>query len=296
MQSRVKDALNQVLGLVNLRIGTLTSERAEKGRLEALARNGRFDREVFPRIRQFETADTGWILNAIQRHSACLSRFCDRTRSAHFTFANEYFSSPDAEVAYALIRELKPSRIVEVGSGSSSWLMRQAISDGALATELVCIDPAPRRSVIGAAHRFLEQRVECLEDETIPSWLAPGDFLFIDSSHQVACGNDVIYLLLNVLPQLAEGVVVHLHDIFLPYDYPREWIVDSGWRWNEQYLVQALLEGSDSLEVLWPGHYLQRSSSGSSQPFVGPKDQRASSLWIRVRRRPCGSRERQSPE
>ena len=283
MLSRVKTVLNQALALVNLRIGSLTSERAARRRLKALVRSGQFDREILPRLRQLDSVDTGWILDAVRKYSISLSRYCESSDASSYSFANDYFSSPDAEVAYSLIRELRPSRIVEVGSGSSSWLMREAIADGSLRTELVCIDPAPRRSVIGAADRFLEQRVESLEIETIPGLLTSGDFLFIDSSHEVSCGSDVIYLLLSVLPRLGSGVVVHIHDVFLPYEYPREWVVDFGWGWNEQYLVQALLEGSDSFEVLWPGHFLQRSGLVASDSFVGPKNQVASSLWLRVR-------------
>ena len=85
------------------------------------------------------------------------------------------------------------------------------------------------------------------------------DILFIDSSHQIRIGNDVVKLLLDIIPALKKGVLVHFHDIFLPYDYPRQWIIDNRWEWNEQYLVQAMLQGSVEFEVLWPGHFLQRT-------------------------------------
>ncbi len=83
------------------------------------------------------------------------------------------------------------------------------------------------------------------------------------------------------LPRLKRGVIVHLHDIFLPFEYPREWLIDLGWRWNEQYLVQALLQDSDSMEVLWLGHYFERTVSTFRDHFPAMKRGRASSLWLR---------------
>jgi Methyltransferase domain len=159
--------------------------------------------------------------------------------------------------------------------------LRAAIDDRRLDTRLISIDPLPRRSVAAAAHRVIAEPVEQIGACAVFDSLGPDDVLFIDSSHEIRTGNDVVALLLNILPSLRSGVVVHLHDIFLPYDYPREWIVEHRWQWQEQYLVQAMLQGSDQFAVLWPGHYLQRILAGFSDHFVCSRPGTATSLWLR---------------
>ena len=129
-----------------------------------------------------------------------------------------------------------------------------------------------------------QQRVEELELSTLVALLQPGDFLFIDSSHEFTIGNDVVYLFLKLIPLLPAGVIIHVHDVFLPYDYPRAWIVDERKPWAEQYLVQALLWYSDCFEVLWAGHYLQRTRQDFAAHFPHATNIRAQSMWLRKRR------------
>ena len=88
------------------------------------------------------------------------------------------------------------------------------------------------------------------------------------------------FLFLNVLPRLRRGVLVHIHDIFLPFEYPEEWLVTKRWEWNEQYLVQALLQDSDSFIVIWPGYYLQRTMKEFSNHFPLRDERNASSIWL----------------
>ncbi|HEY6763823.1 MAG TPA: class I SAM-dependent methyltransferase [Candidatus Sulfotelmatobacter sp.] len=113
--------------------------------------------------------------------------------------------------------------------------------------------------------------------------LGPNDILFIDSSHEVRPGNDVVRLFLNVVPRLRSGVVIHVHDIFLPFEYPREWMICNALNvnWAEQYLVQALLQGSNQFEVLWPGYYLQRTWPNFAEHFYYKPGAVAKSLWLR---------------
>jgi hypothetical protein len=85
--------------------------------------------------------------------------------------------------------------------------------------------------------------------------LEEGDLLFIDSSHQIVTGGDVPYLFLEVLPRLKKGVLVHIHDVFLPFDYPEEPVL-SGWGWGEQYLVHAFLAFNEVFQILWPARYV----------------------------------------
>jgi len=151
----------------------------------------------------------------------------------------DWFPRLDAAMAYAMVRRHRPARIVEVGSGHSTRFMARAVEDGGLATRIVAIDPSPRAPL-------RDLRLEWLP-KTVPTCglapfreLAAQDLLFIDSSHILMPGTDVDFLLNEVLPILPAGVLLHLHDMFLPDDYPADW----GWRgYNEQSGVAGLLDG-----------------------------------------------------
>ncbi len=278
---RAKAILNAGLRRFDMRIESLAAERAEHSRLQLLEDSGQFIREVFPVLPSFASCNAAPLLESVRRYADSAAAFDTKGDPSGFRMSNEYFSSPDAEVAYSLVREFRPGRIVEIGSGNSTCLFRAAIRDGGLATELVAIDPSPRREVTGVADRVFEMRLQDLDENELLDMLGPGDVLFIDSSHKVESGSDVVVLLLRLLPALRRGVLVHLHDIFLPFEYPREWLVDLGWGWNEQYLVQALLQDSQTYDVLWPGYYLQRTLPGFREHFHSEVPGRGSSLWLR---------------
>ncbi|MCC7048574.1 MAG: class I SAM-dependent methyltransferase [Alphaproteobacteria bacterium] len=151
----------------------------------------------------------------------------------------DWFPRLDAACAYALVRTRRPRTIVEIGSGHSTRFMARAIADDDLTTRFVAIDPAPRAQLQGLA---VEWRRELVQDTppALFAGLGAGDLLFIDSSHVLMPGTDVDHLLNRVLPMLPAGVLVHLHDIFLPDDYPPAW----AWRgYNEQLALPALVLG-----------------------------------------------------
>ena len=281
-RSEAKHTINHWLDRVNLRIETKTAERAEKGRLLSLERAGHFRDAVFPVVAQISDCDSSVVLKAVEKHRADTMRFARSGVNGAFSFSNDYFTSPDAEVAYALIRLLEPKRIIEVGSGNSTHLFREAIADGKLETRLVSIDPSPRREVESVADQVVRRRLEDVASADLEDVLEASDILFIDSSHEIRPGNDVVRLFLNVLPKLRKGVVIHVHDIFLPFEYPREWIIGNTLNvmWTEQYLVQAMLQGSNQLEVLWPGYFLQRTLPNFADYFHNEKGV-AKSLWLR---------------
>lgn len=150
-----------------------------------------------------------------------------------------WFPRLDAAVAYAMVRQCAPRRIVEVGSGHSTRFMARAIADAGLQTELVAIDPAPRADIARLAARHVPTTVQ-EADPALFAALAPGDILFIDSSHILMPGTDVDYLFNQVWPALPAGVVVHVHDITLPDGYPQVW----DWRgYNEQLGVAPMIAG-----------------------------------------------------
>jgi hypothetical protein len=277
--TQIKGFINAVLSPVNLRIETRTAERIETARLAELVARCHFAQPVFPILPQFKNCDPSMIEGAIDKFRAETRRFCDRNREG-YCFHNDFFVSPDAEVAYAVARTLRPRRIIEVGSGNSTALFREAICDSNSQTELVAIDPSPTKAIQEVADRIIQSPVE----DTSSSWfedLQPNDILFVDSSHLVSTGNDVVHLMLNIVPKLKAGVVLHLHDIFLPYDYPQQWIVEQRRGYNEQYLVQAWLQNSNDLEVLWPGHFLQKTWTRFADLFEPRPMGTASSLWLR---------------
>jgi hypothetical protein len=281
LSSNIKAVLNGSLAAFNLTIGTLTADRLEDERLSALDKDGHFSNPIFPTLQAFQGCDYQWIIEAVRRFRHEMEPFNGPPRSGEYSFANDYFGSPDAEVAYALARQLRPRRIIEVGSGNSTRLFREAIRIGALETELISIDPSPRVDIGPASDKVIRSPIEQLPSAYLGDHLASGDFLFIDSSHEIRIANDVLTLLLHALPTLKSGVVIHLHDIFLPYDYPREWIIANRWRQlKEQYMVQALLQESDVYKVLWPGHYLQRVLVDFAAQLGSKPEGVAKSLWL----------------
>jgi hypothetical protein len=161
----------------------------------------------------------------------------------------DWFPRLDAAAAYAMVRSLRPRRIVEVGSGHSTRFLARAVADGALDTRITAIDPQPRATIEQLAVEWLRSPVQRVA--AFPP-LGEDDILFIDSSHQLKPGSDVEFLLKAVLPMLPAGVRVHFHDIFLPDDYPPAW----EWRrYNEQAAVAALIE-SDIFKVDFASHAL----------------------------------------
>ena len=282
-KSNVKYRMNEWLSRLNLKIETRTADRAETSRLLNLEQAGHFANQVLPVLPQIARCDPNPLLKALDEHRRQTSRFARPRADGIYSFSNDYFTSPDAEVAYALIRLLHPKRIVEVGSGNSTYLFREAITDGSLDTKLVSIDPSPRREVQSVADQVIRHRLEDVSSCVLQDVLRSNDILFIDSSHEVRPGNDVVSLFLRVVPELCRGVVIHVHDIFLPFEYPRGWIIENtlNVNWAEQYLVQAMLQGSDQFEVLWPGHFLQRTLPSFDDHFSGKPVGVAKSLWLR---------------
>ena len=165
-------------------------------------------------------------------------------------WAQDWFPRLDAAAAYAMVRRHRPARIVEVGSGHSTRFLARAVRDGKLATRIVAIDPAPRADIAGLGVEILRKTVQEV-DPTVFDGLAAGDILFIDSSHILMPGSDVDLLLSTVLARLPAGVLLHVHDIFLPDDYP------AGWTWrgyNEQQGIAALLAGG-GWDIVFASHY-----------------------------------------
>ena len=165
---------------------------------------------------------------------------------------NPYFNRADARAAYAYARVRNPERIVEIGSGNSTKFFRKAISDGGLRTRLIAIDPEPQADVSRVADEILRTPVQEVPLDLFRS-LSAGDILFFDGSHLCFHGSDVPHFFLRILPEVAPGVLVHVHDILLPDEYPEHF--DNRY-YNEQYVLAGfLLYNSEWIPAL-PVHYL----------------------------------------
>jgi len=205
-----------------------------------------------------------------------------------FFLRNHNYESVDAELLYALVRARKPRRVLELGSGYTTLLIgaacRRNAEDGA-ETEHVAYDPYPRAQIFGASPPP-PTRFEPVSATDVPldafRELGAGDVLFVDTTHTVKLGSDVNYIVLDVLPALASGVIVHFHDVFLPWEYPRSWFETMQYYWAEQYLLQAFLAFNDAFEVLLPAQALAREHADrlsavipSFEPGVSP-----GALWL----------------
>ncbi len=181
-----------------------------------------------------------------------------------FYLQNGYFESVDAEMLYGIVRTRRPRRIIEIGSGFSTRVMRSAIErnladDPAGRCELVTVDPFASESLdadASAPWSVMRSPVQALDPESVRA-LEPGDMLFIDSSHVLCTGSDVAFEFLELIPRIGPGVLVHIHDIFIPGEYPREWVKSRRTAWNEQYILQALLTDSDAFRVFFAGQWVR---------------------------------------
>ena len=193
------------------------------------------------------------------------------------------FHGVDALVAYCMVRHFQPRLIIEVGSGFSSLVLGQAAAKNKNSS-LICIDPFPRdflRDELPGLQSLITKKVQDMDLEFF-SQLQSGDILFIDSSHTVKIGGDVNYLFLEVLPRLQPGVIVHVHDIFLPFEYRRDWVLDEFRFWNEQYLLQAFLTFNSEFEVLLANSYLNHyHQEDLKAAFRNLSSWASGSFWMR---------------
>ncbi len=233
------------------------------------------------RFADCQEAFTEW-LSVLAEYADKLLRIGDAAPPAP-RWSQDWFPRLDAAMAYTMVRRLRPKRIVEVGSGHSTRFFARAIADSGLNTSVTAIDPAPRADLAGLkAVQLLRRPLQEVGFSPFAD-LAAGDILAIDSSHVLMPGSDVDMLQNRILPQLAAGVVVQLHDIFLPDDYPAEW----EWRgYNEQLGVAALLQGGSGWIVEFASHYAVTRlanlvEAGTVGQLPRPMGAHESGLWIR---------------
>jgi Methyltransferase domain len=202
---------------------------------------------------------------------------------------NDFWRGMDAFVHYALLRHLKPARVVEIGCGWSSLLLKRALflteSQNGTRTSVHQIDPYPRPEIMAALPSHWRQEETTLQRTTLASVenLQKGDVLFYDGSHVARVASDVNWFFFEVLPRVAQGVVIHLHDIFWPADYPETWIFERGQTWNEQYVLQAFLMYNHEFEILLANAALAKHYGAELQGMfhgIGDDLFGGSSIWF----------------
>ena len=228
----------------------------------------------------FRARDAGFrdFVAAMATHLAAYRGFGADTRDP--TWGRSMFPAFDGAAAYTLVREVRPSRIIEIGSGNSTRFLARALRDGGIDCAFTCIDPAPRIPVEGLGVRSIP-RLLSETDADLCAGLGPGDILFIDSSHILLPGMDVDIEFNRIFPVLKPGVIVHVHDIFLPDGYPATM---RRWSFSEQNaLIGWIVSGY--FEVVFPAHYVRRTHGdlveaelGTFPPLVRS---RPGSIWLR---------------
>lgn len=199
-------------------------------------------------------------LNAIlpkYQHEYCAFPKVSRGNRFEFSYDNNQFVGLDPVVLHTMVRHHKPRLIIEIGSGYSTLVSANALRLNGCG-EMICIEPYPRdfiREGVPGVRELVNRDIQDV-DVRFFDQLGENDILFIDSTHVAKIGSDVQYIFLEILPRLRSGVLIHIHDIFFPNDYPEMWIKEKNFFWNEQYVLQAFLIGNTMFNVQFCAPYI----------------------------------------
>lgn len=235
------------------------------------------------------------LLEEIKKHYDTIPFEDDKKDELRYYYKNDFYGYSDAIFLYSMIRHFQPDKIVEVGSGFSSAVMLDT-NELFLRNKVQCyfIDPYPEQllALLNEAdkknHKIVSRCVQEVDLEFFKQ-LKENDILFIDSSHVSKTGSDVNHVLFNILPSLNSGVLIHFHDIFYPFEYPKQWVL-AGWAWNEDYILRAFLQFNSRFKVILFDHFLQHfheSWFSENMPLCLKKNddsiwlKECSSMWLR---------------
>ena len=214
----------------------------------------------------------------------------DYPQGLKFGHKNEYFDYCDAESLYCMLRHFKPQRLIEIGSGFSTMVASAALGrnakDGAQCRH-ICIEPYERDWIAGLGVEVIRERVQDVDPELFAT-LRSGDFLFIDSTHVIRPFGDVLTEYQRIIPSLPSGVMIHVHDIFTPHDYPEEWLRQDRRLWNEQYLLEAMLAHSSRYRVRlalnWLKHHHGDDLGRAFPTLIRHPEHEPRSFWFEISR------------
>lgn len=165
---------------------------------------------------------------------------------------NGFLPAIDTIVLYTVLEKFKPKKYLEIGSGNSTKLTSFCRQQENLSFSITCIDPHPRREIREIADMWINDQIQSVSLDYFKN-LEPNDIVFLDGSHVLLPNSDVMWFFMEILPVIPKGVIIHIHDIFLPYDYP-QWVCDRFF--NEQYIFAACLLNSNNFKIISPNYYL----------------------------------------
>jgi hypothetical protein len=201
------------------------------------------------------------------------------TAAAEAGWVGVAINALDLALLYYFVWKYRPETYLEIGSGATTCFARRAIGDHGLQTRIVSIDPEPRAAIDSICDEIIRSGFETLHDFDAFTRLKPGDIVFMDGSHRCFMNSDVTVFFLEVLPLLKPGVLVHIHDIVLPFDYPDSF---KHWYWNEQYMLAVYLLGmGDRVRTLMPSKYVSETEGLKELlqpplvPDAGPRE-----IWL----------------
>jgi len=213
----------------------------------------------------------------------------NKTSELQYYYNNNSFESGDAEYLYNIIRFFKPTNIVEIGSGYSTLIVEKALKknseeDDNFISKHICVEPYEQPWLEKTDAKIIRKKVENIELSFF-KLLNKDDVLFIDSSHVIRPQGDVLYEILEILPSLNSGVLIHIHDVFTPKDYPNDWVIKEHRLWNEQYLLEAFLSNNKDFEIIGSLNYLIHNHpeelKGIAPILKIQKGREPGSFWIR---------------
>ncbi|MCX6722976.1 MAG: class I SAM-dependent methyltransferase [Candidatus Staskawiczbacteria bacterium] len=189
-----------------------------------------------------------------------------------------------------MIRYFKPKKIIEIGSGNSTYLSTQAVlknkEENGKTAEFITVEPYPCKIIqegFPGLTKLIKKEVQDVNLDEFDK-LEENDILFIDSSHVLKIGGDVQYEYLKILPRINKGVIIHIHDVFFPVEYPKRWVLQEHRFWTEQYLLISFLMFNKDFEILWAGSYMNLNYSNLLKDAFNSYDKNtswSSSFWIR---------------
>lgn len=241
----------------------------------------------------YKPREIDWNLNGQMETAELVGKYVDELRDIpkrqpsgkiEYCWDNNFWNNSDAIVQYGLLRALKPKKIIEIGCGWSSLLMKKALDRNNTPCQVTQIEPYPNRQIFDTLPQEWKHH-ECILQRAplnIFSELSDGDFCFYDGSHCVKTASDVNWFFFEILPRLAPGVVIHLHDIFLPDAYPDQWIFERGQTWNEQYILQAFLMYNRNYKIIMANRFLwKEKQSFLENTYKGVSPAYGCSFWMK---------------
>lgn len=207
-----------------------------------------------------------------------------------YAYDNDQYNQGDADSLYAMLRKVKPARLFEIGSGNSTRVASRALAqntaeDPAYTCHHVCIEPYEMPWLERLGPEIIRKRIEDVPLELFDE-LQAGDVLFIDSSHVIRPFGDVLVEYQSIIPRLAKGVIVHVHDIFTPRDYPEKWLRDERRLWNEQYVLEVMLTHSQRYKTLLAMNWLSfahRDAVNAAFPIMREKPEaQPGAYWFEI--------------